>query len=72
MDGDEDQYWTRPDGTFRLVGLPGRAVVGGWAPTAERYRPGVGDSEIQGINKDGWFPTYREIFPGQGRNGPMW
>jgi hypothetical protein len=64
MDGDENQYWTRPDGAFRLVGLPGRAIVGAWAPNdSNRYRPGVGASEIQGINKDGWFPTYRTMFP---------
>ncbi len=64
MDGDENQYWTRPDGTFRLVGLPGRAIVGAWAPyDSSRFRPGVGASEIAGIDKDGWFPTYRIMFP---------
>jgi hypothetical protein len=64
MDGDENQYWTRPDGTFRLVGLPGRAIVGAWAPyDSSRYRRGVGAAEIPGIDKDGWFPTYRIMFP---------
>jgi protocatechuate 3,4-dioxygenase beta subunit len=58
VDGEDRPTWTWEDGTFRIVGLPGRAIVGGWTASAERYRRGVGASEIQGINKNGWFPTY--------------
>jgi hypothetical protein len=64
MDGNENQYWTRPDGAFRLVGLPGRAIVGAWAPhDSNHYRRGVGASQIQGIDKSGFFPTYSTVFP---------
>ncbi len=58
VDGEDRPTWTWEDGTFRIVGLPGRAIVGGWTASAEHYRAGVGASEIQGINKNGWFPTY--------------
>jgi beta-lactamase regulating signal transducer with metallopeptidase domain len=58
INGDEDQYRTRPDGSFRVVGLPGRAIVGAWAPEQAHYRAGVGASEIGGMNKDGRFATY--------------
>jgi beta-lactamase regulating signal transducer with metallopeptidase domain len=64
MDGNEDFRWTRPDGTFRLVGLPGRAIVGVWAANFDsKYRSGVGASEIRGLTKNGQFPTYRETWP---------
>jgi 5-hydroxyisourate hydrolase-like protein (transthyretin family) len=64
MDGDEDLQWTRSDGSFRLVALPGRAIVGAWAANVEnKYRAGAGASEIRGMNKDGEFPTYREMIP---------
>jgi hypothetical protein len=64
MDGDEDLQWTRPDGRFRLVGLPGRAIVGVWAANVDsKYRSGVGAAEIRGLKKDGQFPTYREVIP---------
>jgi beta-lactamase regulating signal transducer with metallopeptidase domain len=58
VDGEDRPKMTREDGTFRIVGLPGRTIVGGWTGSAEHYRAGVGASEIQGINKKGWFPTY--------------
>ena len=64
MDGDEDLQWTRPDGSFRLVGLPGRESSASGPQTFDsKYRSGVGASEIRGLKKDGWFPTYRETFP---------
>ncbi|HEV3298230.1 MAG TPA: M56 family metallopeptidase [Planctomycetaceae bacterium] len=59
VDGEDRAKMTREDGTFRIVGLPGRAIVGGSiGSTVVHYRAGVGASEIQGINKNGWFPTY--------------
>ena len=67
------RYLTRSDGTFRLVGLPGRGIVAAdalpWAsrPTraalAGMYRKGVGASEIPGMDKDGSFATYRNMEP---------
>ncbi len=53
VDGEDRPKATWEDGTFRIVGLPGRAIVGGWTASAERYRRGVGATEIQGIHKNG-------------------
>ena len=58
LDGYQERYRTRPDGSFRLVGLPGCAIVGGRTPYESRYRAGVGASEIGGMDKDGRFDTY--------------
>jgi hypothetical protein len=59
VDGEDNERWTQEDGSFRIVGLPGRAIVGGWGAAGDnRYRVGVGASEIQGMNTSGWFPTY--------------
>ncbi len=55
---------TRADGTFRLVGLPGRAIVGAEAIGAS-YKQGVGAAEIKGLQKNGHFPTYKNpVTPG--------
>ena len=53
-----DTHLTRPDGTFRIVGLPGRGIV---AASAVRpiYRKGVGAYDIPGMARDGSFATYR-------------
>ncbi len=45
---------TGPDGTYRIVGLPGRAIVGVWSPG--QYLKGVGASAIPGMDKNGRFP----------------
>ena len=58
LDGYQERYRTRPDGSFRLVGLPGRAIVGARTPYDSPYRAGVGASEIGGMDKDGRFDTY--------------
>ncbi|HEV8002373.1 MAG TPA: hypothetical protein VGP63_20960, partial [Planctomycetaceae bacterium] len=64
MDGDEMRYTTRADGSFRLVGLPGRAIVGA-AATQGFYLRGVGASEIAGMDQRGHFATYlNPIWPG--------
>jgi hypothetical protein len=57
--GQQDRYRSHPDGSFRLVGLPGRAIVGARAWAEVRYRAGVGASAIAGIDKEGRFPTFR-------------
>jgi hypothetical protein len=53
---------TRPDGTYRIVGLPGRAIVGVKA-LGGLYLSGVGASEIPGMAKDGRFPTLGFVEP---------
>jgi beta-lactamase regulating signal transducer with metallopeptidase domain len=51
-----ERYETRPDGTYRALGLPGRGIVAarGWPLV---YRKGVGASAIPGIAKNGNLPT---------------
>jgi hypothetical protein len=59
---------TRPDGSFRLVGLPGRGIVAAntlkWlvrsTPRAMSgtYRHGMGASQIAGMAKNGQFDTF--------------
>jgi hypothetical protein len=66
--GGDTQYRTRPDGTFRVVGLPGRAIVAARVPTNNHYRAGVGASEIAGMDKQGHFATYGNPFPA----GRLW
>jgi hypothetical protein len=51
---DHSHQVTRPDGTYRIVGLPWRAIVGVW--TSKGYLKGVGASEISGMEKNGRFP----------------
>jgi len=46
---------TSPDGTYRIVGLPWRAIVGVRA-AGGLYLTGVGASEIPGMEKNGRFP----------------
>jgi beta-lactamase regulating signal transducer with metallopeptidase domain len=64
--GEEGRFHTRPDGSYRVLGLPGRAIVGVWAPQAS-YRKGVGASQIAGKNKDGAFRTYPHPFQANAR-----
>jgi len=55
--GYQHRYQTRVDGTFRLVALPGKAIVGALA-MARGYRRGAGAEEISGADADGDFATY--------------
>jgi len=55
--GFEDRYTTRPDGSFRLVGLPGQGIVGAKC-LLNRYRHGVGSEKIAGADEFGSFDTY--------------
>ena len=54
----QDRYKSRDDGSFRLVGLPGRALVGARSVN-EKYLQGVGSESIAGMDEQGTFPTYR-------------
>lgn len=57
VDGDQDRYRTRADGTYRLVGLAGRAIVGA-DHGRESYLNGVGSESIAGIDNRGHFDTW--------------
>jgi beta-lactamase regulating signal transducer with metallopeptidase domain len=57
--GFQDRYVTKPDGTFRLVGLPGRAIVGAIIQADKPYLAGAGSEAIKGMNSAGHFETYR-------------
>jgi len=69
VDGDQMRYVTSPDGTYRLVGLPGRAIVGAES-VLQNYRRVVGYDAIDApkYEKSDWLDTYRNpINP-----GPKW
>ncbi|QEH35428.1 Regulatory protein BlaR1 [Aquisphaera giovannonii] len=53
----QDRYVTKADGSFRLVGLPGRAIVGAVVHRGN-YLQGAGSEAIPGLNKSGHFETY--------------
>ncbi len=61
--GFQSRYESKPDGTYELVGLPGRAIVGVEC-IGRPYRTGVGADQIIGRNEHGHFQTYNNpIFP---------
>ncbi len=55
--GEGQRFHTHPDGTYRLLGLPGRAIVGVSAVEGG-YLKGLGASQIAGMDKSGLFRTY--------------
>jgi beta-lactamase regulating signal transducer with metallopeptidase domain len=57
IDGYEQRYVSKSDGTFRLVGLPGRAIVGAIVYAGKRYRRGAGAESIKGMDEKGQFAT---------------
>ncbi len=62
------RYKIATDGSYRLVGLPGKAIVGatiGYAP----FPQGQGAEDIDGADEDGKFPTYR-VGAGPGPKNP--
>ncbi|APW63706.1 carboxypeptidase regulatory-like domain-containing protein [Paludisphaera borealis] len=67
--GYQDRYKSKPDGSFRLVGLPGRAIVGAKALLDDRellYMQGAGSDKIAGMKPNGHFETYRNpVDPGK-------
>ncbi len=65
----QDRYQTKADGSYRLVGLPGRAIVGVTAWTGKPYLQGAGSDSITGMNPYGHFPTYRNP-ANPGKNWP--
>lgn len=54
----QQRYKSKADGTYRLVGLPGRAIVGAVVYTDKPYRRGVGSESIKGMNQHGNFTTW--------------
>ncbi len=69
VDGQQDRYQTDAEGKFRLVGLPGPAVIG-VESIHQSFQSGVGYKELT-VPKDAiskWMQTYRNpIVP-----GPKW
>src|SRR6185436_8201627 len=66
MDGDQMRYQTKVDGSYRLVGLPGRAIIGAES-IYKSYRYGVGYEAISApkVEKTDWLLTYRNpVNPG--------
>jgi hypothetical protein len=55
----QDRYQTKSDGTYRLVGLAGRAIVGVQSHSKKPYLMGDGAAEIKGMNQHGHFETWR-------------
>src|SRR5205085_2141515 len=54
----ESYFPTQPDGTFRVVGLPGRAIVGAYAmsPNHVSYLHGSGSQKLEGASGPGMVP----------------
>ena len=64
--GHQQRYLSRADGTYRLVGLPGRAIVGVVDRSQKSYRQGYGAESIKGMNEHGHFGTWNNpIMPGR-------
>jgi hypothetical protein len=55
----QDRYQTKSDGTYRLVGLPGRAIIGAQSHSKKPYLMGDGSATINGMNNRGHFETWR-------------
>ena len=68
FDGYQLRYKVAADGSYRLVGLPGKAIVGAMVGY-EPYPQGQGFDNIEGANKRGWFPTFR-VGTGPGSKWP--
>jgi hypothetical protein len=54
----QQRYMSKADGSFRLVGLPGRAIFGAVVYTGKSYRRGAGSESIKGMNQHGHFATW--------------
>ena len=66
VNGTQMRYTTADDGSFKLVGMPGRAIVGVDTGSGKSYRSGVGSESIAGMDKNGFFKTYNNpIWPGR-------
>ena len=63
--GFQDRFTTKSDGSFKFVGLPGRAIVGAIVHD-KQYLQGAGSEAIKGMSKAGHFETYRNpVNPGK-------
>ena len=63
--GDQARYTTGADGSFRLVGLPGRAIVGVDSASGT-YHQGAGSEAIRGMDEQGHSPTWNNpVTPGR-------
>jgi hypothetical protein len=60
------RYRVDPDGRFRIVALPGRAIVG--VSTIGSYRQGYGSEEIDGQDEDGTYATFGCPIPASRRS----
>jgi len=68
LNANDRPHTTGDDGSFRLLGLPGRGIVGALAPDDSPYRLGAGSETIAGMDTKGHFPT----FYGSGQPGKYW
>jgi beta-lactamase regulating signal transducer with metallopeptidase domain len=59
----QDRYKTKSDGTYRLVGLLGHAIVGVAARDRLPYRFGYGSEAIEGMDQRGHYATWWHPFP---------
>jgi RNA polymerase sigma factor (sigma-70 family) len=52
--------WSGEDGSYSLVGLPGRGIIAAkvWSAKAERYIVAAGAEHIKGAYRNSWFQTY--------------
>ena len=55
----QDRYQTKSDGTYRIVGLPGRAILGVLSLSKKPYLMGDGAAAIKGMNRHNHFETWR-------------
>jgi hypothetical protein len=58
VNGFQTRYTTKADGTYRLVGMPGHAIVGVESVGQTPYRSGVGSETIKGMDKNGFYKTW--------------
>jgi len=66
VDGFQTRYTTGGDGTYKLVGMPGRAIVGVESVDKTPYRSGAGSETIKGLEKKGFYKTWHNpIWPGR-------
>ncbi len=66
VEGFQTRYTTGIDGTYKLVGMPGRAIVGVECVGNTPYRSGVGTETIKGLDKNGNYKTWNNpIWPGK-------
>ena len=58
LDGYQGRYETKPDGTYRVVAAPGKAIIGAWC-MIEGYRMGIGFDQIPVFKGNDFPPLYQ-------------